>query len=84
VITLSNEDEDLRRILMFVPSEQRIMEIERDLKNLRERVAKLEEDQRQKSSREEKSFRMKLALIGIIGSILSALITYILTKSGII
>jgi len=69
---------------MFVPSEQRIMEIERDLKNLRERVAKLEEDQRQKSSREEKSFRMKLALIGIIGSILSALITYILTKSGII
>ena len=84
MITLSNEDEDLRRILMFVPSEQRIMEIERDLKNLRERVAKLEEDQRQKSSREEKSFRMKLALIGIIGSILSALITYILTKSGII
>lgn len=81
---MSNEDEDLRRILMFVPSEQRIMEIERDLKNLRERVAKLEEDQRQKSSREEKSFRMKLALIGIIGSILSALITYILTKSGII
>ena len=78
----NSKDENLRTILASVPSEQRIISIEHDIKNLLERVAKLEEHHQQKKSEVEKRFKIKLTLIGIVGSILSAVVTYILTKIG--
>ena len=78
----------LRTILTHIPSEQRIITIEKDIKDLLERVAKLEEQQRQKEIEKEKEFRKKIALVGAVstisGGIFGAIITYILTNLGIL
>jgi len=84
---LSNNN-GLRTILTHIPSEQRIITIEKDIKDLLERVAKLEEQQRQKEIEKEKEFRKKIALVGAVstisGGIFGAIITYILTNLGIL
>lgn len=79
-----SKSEDLRSLLTSISSENRIQRIEEDLKNVRERITRLEEQQRQRNTREESRFRLKLALIGVLGSILSAVVTYVLTKIGIL
>ena len=71
-------------ILVTVPSEERIIHIERDIKRLRERVACLEERRRQEIAGQERIFKLKIVALGFVLPVLSSIVTCLLSRLGIV
>jgi hypothetical protein len=76
-----DQEQSIRDIIAGQPSEMRIIEIERDIKAIRERLSVLENERNHVSAKEKRSFDLKMTIIIALATLLSgSLLTYALTK----